>query len=188
MDTNPHPSRVPWRDRHWAGCGHGAQRSIVVVLAVILHWGPECLAQPITVQIGWDGVRTVQVHGEFRKGVKIWLKSGNRLQGSLAGMDASGLDLRRKGVDTRVRREDVHLIRFIPLKARTKKHRILAAFGGIPIGILAGLGVVALCCDVDRSSSLAAFHLTWAGVQVLLYALGSKADRGRLDIVVQDSG
>ena len=127
-------------------------------------------------------------HGEFREGVKIWLKSGDRLRGSLAGVDASGLDLRRKGVDTRVRREGIRLIRFIPLKASTKKHRTLAAFGGIPVGILAGLGVVALCCEVDRSSSLAAFHLTWAGVQVLLYALGAKADRGRLDVVVQASG
>ena len=79
-------------------------------------------------------------------------------------------------------------MRFVPRKPRTKKHRILAAFGGIPVGILAGLGVVALCCDVDRSASLAAFHLTWAGIQVLLYALGAKADRGRLDVVVQDSG
>lgn len=188
VDSNPHSSRTPRCNRHWYGCGRGVKRSIVVILAVILPWAPECLAQPASVQLGWDAVRTVQEHGEFREGVKIRLKSGKRLQGSLAGMDASGLGLRRKGVNTRVRREEIHLIRFFPRKARTKKHRILAAFGGVPIGILAGLGVVALCCDVDRGASLAAFHLTWAGVQVLLYTIGAKADRGRLDVVIQDSG
>lgn len=188
MDTDSHPFRAPRRDRHWGERGPAVKRFIAAVLAVLLYWAPDCLAQPTSIQIGWEAVRTVQQHGDFREGVQIRLKSGQRLRGSLAGIDQSGLDLRRKGVDTRVRRGEIHVIRFFPLKARTKKHRVLAAFGGIPVGILGGLGVVALCCDVDRSSSLAAFHLTWAGIQVLLYKLGSKADRGKLDIVVQDSG
>ena len=188
MDTNPYPSRTLRYDHHRGERGPAVMRSIAVVLAVILHWVPECLAQPTTVHVDWDAARTIHENGEFRKGVRIWLASGKRRQGSLAGMDQSGLSLRRKGVDTRIPRDEIHAIRFLPLKPRTKKHRILAVLGGIPAGILTGLGVVALCCDVDRNSSLAAFHLTWAGVQVLLYRLGSKADRGTLHIVIQDPG
>lgn len=188
METNPHPSCTPKCGRAWDESWPAVKRSIAIVLAVILHWAPECLAQSTSVQIGWDAVKTVQEHGDFREGVQIWLKSGKRLRGSLSEIDQSGLDLRRKGVDTRIRRSEIHRIRFFPRKARTKKHRVLAALGGIPVGILAGLGVVTLCCDAERNSSLAVFHLTWAGVQVLLYRIGSKADRGRLDIVVEDSG
>lgn len=188
MDENPHPSRTLRYDRHRDERGPAVMRSIAVVLAVILYWAPDCQAQPTTVTVGWDAARTIHENGEFRKGVRIWLASGKRLQGAMAGMDQSGLSFRRKGVDTRIPRDEIHAIRFVPLKPRTKKHRILAVFAGIPIGILTGLGVVALCCDVDRSSSLAAFHLTWAGIQVLLYRLGSKADRGALHIVIQDSG
>lgn len=186
MASSPNPRRVPEHGQRGSIWGLAVNRLFAVTLALGFVWGSECLAKTTSIQVGWDAARAIQTHGDFRGGVRIWLKSGQRLKGSITGFDQSGLALRREGIEVRIARKDVRSIRFVPRRAATRKHRILAIVGGIPVGIAAGLGVVALCCGPNRSSSLAVFHSTWAGIQYLLFRIGSRADLGELVVVIDE--
>lgn len=165
----------------------------MIVLAAAMLAVPVCLAKKATIRMSWDKARTTHESGDFRSRVRVFLKTSQHLQGTLAGMTASGLRLQRQGSETLIPRNEIHSIRFVSRQMSGWNNRLIALAGGVPAGLFAGYGVAALssntCCEFGKlGPTELILYGTWAGVQYVLYKIGARADRGVLHVVLYEIG
>lgn len=157
----------------------------MAVLGAILLT-PECLSKTITLSVDWDQARATWEHGDFRASVKVRLRSSEQVRGKLAGITDSGLRIQKRQTETVIPRDQIRMIRLVPRRASSWNKRILAIGGGIPVGLLAAYGGLAICGDIDADSTCnkTVPYLTWGAAQYLLFRLGAKADRGALILLL----
>lgn len=166
---------------------------LVTALLVCVAVVPRVHAKKTTVRVSWDEAKSMHESGDFRSGVRIILKSSERVNGKLAGITASGLRLRRQASETLIARDEIHAIRFVSRKMAGWRNRTIALAGGVPAGLFAGLGVAAgvsnVCCDFGKlGPTELIMYGTWAGIQFVLYKIGARADRETLLVVLHETG
>lgn len=163
--------------------------SLLVCTAVV----PRVHGKKTTVRVSWDEAKAIHENGDFRSPVRVVLKSSKRVNGRFAGMTASGLRLQRQGSETLIARNEIHAIRFVSREMAGWRNRTIALAGGVPAGLFAGLGVAAgvsnVCCDFGKlGPTELIMYGTWAGIQLVLYRIGARADREILLVVLHETG
>ena len=153
-----------------------------LLLAAVLLSAPAAQAETLVKQVGWEEARTMLAQDDFFPSIRVELRSGKRLKGTLAGTSGEGLRLRQSTAETTVVSEDIRKIRFVYRKAPRQKNRILAIAGGAGAGFAGGAFASFACCFTDGSKGsvplgYVIFFGAWTAIQVAVYRLGLRADR-----------
>ncbi len=114
-----------------------------------------------------------------RPPVQIVLQSGERLQGKLAEVTATGLTVTRRGSDTVLSHADIRQLR-ITHRTKKRKHRWLFGIGG-SLGAVAATGAAG---EFVQGHPLLPIGVLAAmiGIPIYLYKLGTRVDRGAVVI------
>lgn len=159
--------------------------SMTVPVALLV--APECLSKTITLYVDWDQARAIWGHGDFRRSVKVTLHSSKPLKGKLAGIPDLSACIRKSQSEIAVSRDDVRAIRLVPSRPSNWDYRLLAIMGGIPAGLDAAYGALALFrADIDGSATVnnAVVFSAWGATPYPLSRLSANADRGALVLVL----
>ena len=167
------------------------RRTLVVLVASLLAV-PAGHAKTLVVRSGWEEARAMLTGGEYRRKIRVELRSSERVKGEFIEATGAGLRLAGKGYETRFAREDIRAIRLVPRKAKRFRYWLLGLLGGIPAGFGAGyFAAIAIGCggDIDRctSASTVIFLSALIAVPYGFYELGARADRGAVLIVLDES-
>lgn len=145
----------------------------------------------VTVEASWDTARAILSQEGVRKKIHLRLNSSEKVKGRVVLTTSESIHV--SGKDNEIHNvNEIHSIRVFPLVARKKIYRTLSVIGGVPAGIGAGIITAELCCDIvsgdggESNFGEVVFFATWAGVQAILYRIGSRFDRGSIDIVLTD--
>lgn len=170
--------------------------SIPLLVAIIAgSYGPIPLdAKTVVVRARWQETRALLAQPDYRPSLQIQLKSSKKMKGTVSGTTAAGLKLKRKGAETFVERTQIRSIKLVPRNASGHRNRILAIVGGIPAGLGAGLGVWRIGCAVvggcgkpPNPIGAAGFYAVLVAVPVMAYRFATRADRGALLIMLDES-
>ncbi len=169
--------------------------SLLLISAITISCGPTPLdAKTIAVNAGWKETSAMLAQPDYRRTLQIQLKSNKKMKGSVSGTTATGIKFERKGVETFIERTEIYSIKLVPRKASGTRNRALALAGGVPAGLGAGLGawhigcaVVGGCGEPPNPVGAAGFYAVLVAVPVMLYRLATRADRGALLIILDES-
>ncbi len=156
-----------------------APRVIVVLGLLTLPAG----AEPVTIRMDWDGLRTTIGHGDFSPALR--LRTGPdgsvRVKGKLAAIDAAGISLERRKGPRFIGRDEIRSVRLVPSGGRRRGRRKVAAIAAVPIGIASFFGgcvVLGGCGETPWSAAETAVTLGMGiGVPSAAYRLAWRADR-----------
>ena len=169
--------------------------SILLIIAIIAPHSPIALdAKTITVKAGWKETSAMLAQPDYRPTLQIQLKSNKKMKGYMSGTTAAGIKFERKGAETLIEQTEIYSIKLVPRKASGRRNRALALVGGVPAGLGAGLGawhigcaVVGGCGEPPNPVGAAGFYAVLVAVPVMLYRLATRADRGALLIILDES-
>ena len=173
------------------------QRFAIPLLVAIIasSYGPTTLdAKTVVARAGWKETCALLAQPDYRPSLQVQLKSNKKMKGTISGTTTAGLKLNRKGAETLVERTQIHSIKLVPRKPSGRRNRILALVGGIPAGLVAGLGVWRIGCAVvggcgkpPDPAGAAGFYAILVAVPVMVYRFAARADRGALLIILDES-
>ena len=170
--------------------------SIPFLVAIIAScYGPTPLdAKTVVVRARWKATGALLAQPSYRPSLQIQLKSNKMMKGTVSGTTTAGLTLKRKGSETFIERTQIRSIKLVPRKPSGRRNRILALVGGIPAGLVAGLGVWRIGCAVAGGcgkppdpTGAAGFYAILVAVPVMVYRFAARADRGALLIILDES-
>ena len=169
--------------------------SLLLITAITISYGPIPLdAKTIAVNAGWKETSAMLAQPDYRRTLQIQLKSNKKMKGSVSGTTATGIKFERKGVETFIERTEIYSIKLVPRKASGTRNRALALAGGVPAGLGAGLGawhvgctLVGGCEEPPNPVGAAGFYAVLVAVPVMLYRLATRADRGALLIILDET-